>query len=156
MPAAANEDAMSRPYLRFVLTLAVSLLVMFVLSLEQIWTLDHFYLNHSNFYIALTMVAAMGLVMLAGMWGMYKDRAKNVALVVGLVALLGTGFLLARTETFVGDEGFLYSMIPHHSRAILVCEESSLTDAEIIELCEQIVQSQSEEITQMQGILERY
>jgi len=46
-------------------------------------------------------------------------------------------------------------MIPHHSRAILVCQESDLSDPEIIELCEAIIQTQREEIRQMEGILER-
>ena len=46
-------------------------------------------------------------------------------------------------------------MIPHHSRAILVCEQSNITDSEIVTLCEQIVQSQQEEIDQMKDILER-
>lgn len=47
-------------------------------------------------------------------------------------------------------------MIPHHSRAILVCEESNITDPEIIELCETIVETQQEEISQMETILDRY
>ena len=46
-------------------------------------------------------------------------------------------------------------MIPHHSRAILVCQESDLSDPEIM-LCEAIIQTQREEIRQMEGILERY
>ena len=41
------------------------------------------------------------------------------------------------------------------SYAVLVCQESSLTDPEIVELCEQIVQTQREEIAQMEAILER-
>ncbi|MEO5316805.1 DUF305 domain-containing protein, partial [Pseudarthrobacter sp. CC12] len=47
-------------------------------------------------------------------------------------------------------------MIPHHSRAILVCQESNITDPEIIDLCHSIVTSQQDEITQMQSILDRY
>ena len=47
-------------------------------------------------------------------------------------------------------------MIPHHSRALLVCEESTLTDPEIISLCQQIIESQTREINQMKQILERY
>lgn len=43
----------------------------------------------------------------------------------------------------------------HHSRAISVCQEASLTDPEIIELCEQIVQTQQEEINQMKKIITR-
>jgi uncharacterized protein (DUF305 family) len=64
-------------------------------------------------------------------------------------------FRLARTQTPVGNAQFLQSMIPHHSSAILMCQEAELTDPEIIELCDQIVKSQEEEITQMKGILAR-
>lgn len=141
---------------RFAATLLISLIVMFVLSLEQVRSLDHFYLNASNFYISLTMVAAMGLIMLSVMWRMFKDPSKNLPMTGGLIVLLVAGFFLARTETFVGDKGFLESMIPHHSRALLVCEESDLTDPEIVSLCQQIVESQTEEINQMKQILERY
>lgn len=48
-------------------------------------------------------------------------------------------------------------MIPHHSRAILVCQESDITDPEILKLCETIVKAQKEEIAQMEDILaDRY
>lgn len=146
---------MQRPYLRFGLTLAASLVAMFVISLEQVRTLDHAYLNLSNLYITLTGVGAMGLIMFVTMRGMFKEPRLDVVTVGALIALLVGGFALARTETFVGDKAFLDSMIPHHSRAILVCQEADLSDPEIIALCEQIVQSQSEEIEQMQRILER-
>jgi uncharacterized protein (DUF305 family) len=46
-------------------------------------------------------------------------------------------------------------MIPHHSGAILMCERSTITDQEIIELCGEIVQTQEEEIAQMEAILQR-
>ena len=45
-------------------------------------------------------------------------------------------------------------MIPHHSRAILVCQEASITDPEIEQLCSEIVEAQ--EIAQMKEILKRY
>lgn len=46
-------------------------------------------------------------------------------------------------------------MIPHHSRAILGCEQSNISDPEIIDLCDQIISSQQDEIDQMNEILER-
>lgn len=54
------------------------------------------------------------------------------------------------------DNAFLRSMIPHHSRAILVCQESALSDPKVIDLCERVIESQQEEITHMEAILERY
>ncbi|GAB2487114.1 DUF305 domain-containing protein [Promicromonospora xylanilytica] len=142
-------------YLRLGLALLISLAVMFVLSLAQVHVWGDFYLNLSNFYISLTMVGAMGIVMLLVMWPMYENKRLNVALLTGFVAMLVGAFALARTETFVDDDAFLSSMIPHHSRAILVCQESSLTDPEIIELCDSIVRSQQQEIDQMKDIIER-
>jgi uncharacterized protein (DUF305 family) len=47
-------------------------------------------------------------------------------------------------------------MIPHHSGAILMCREASVSDPEIIALCGNIQRSQRAEIDQMKRILERY
>ena len=40
--------------------------------------------------------------------------------------------------------------------AILMCQQSSLTDLEIIKLCRAIIRSQEGEIAQMKAILARY
>ena len=147
---------MKMSYGRFGLVLMVSLALMFVLSMSMVRTVDHFYLNPSNFYMALVMVAAMGLVMLGAMWKMFPSPRANVALAVGFVVVFAGALALGRTEALVGDEGFLTSMIPHHSRAILTCQESAISDPEIVELCRKIVDAQQQEITQMKSILERY
>lgn len=96
---------MTRPYLRFGATLIASLMAMFLISLEQIRSLDHFYLNASNFYISLTGIGAMGLIMFGAMRGMFRDSRLNVVTVGVLAVVLVGGFLLARTETFVGERG---------------------------------------------------
>lgn len=147
---------MNRSYVKFGITMAASLILMFLLTMSMIRTVDHFYLNLSNFYMALIMVAGMGIVMLAMMAGMFGNKWLNVALYVALGVLFVGAFTLGRTETFVGNEQFLKSMIPHHSRAILVCQESKITDPEIIALCDKIISSQQAEIEQMQRILDRY
>ncbi|MFJ5958194.1 MULTISPECIES: DUF305 domain-containing protein [Paenarthrobacter] len=146
----------SRMYLKFALILLISLALMWVLSMSMIRSIDHFYFNLSNFWMALLMVSAMAVVMIIGMWSMFKNRKANIAMLIGFAVLFVAVFALGRTETFVGNEQFLKSMIPHHSRALLVCEESNITDPEIITLCDSIVKSQQEEITQMKAILERY
>ncbi|TQL47432.1 DUF305 family protein family protein [Homoserinimonas aerilata] len=146
----------AKMYLKFGAILLVSLGLMWVLSMSMVRSIDHFYFNLSNFWMALLMVAAMAIVMLIGMWTMFKSTKTNIALLAGFAVLAVGVFALGRTETFVGNEQFLQSMIPHHSRAILVCEESNITDPEIIELCETIVETQQEEISQMETILDRY
>jgi hypothetical protein len=102
------------------------------------------------------MVAPMGLIMLGVMWGMFGNKKLNIALAAGFVALFVGAVLLGRNEVAVGNEGFLKSMIPHHSRAILVCQEAAITDPSIAGLCTQIIETQREEIAQMQEMLERY
>ena len=120
--------SMNNAYAKLGVALAISLVLMFLLSMSMVRTIDHFQLNLSNFYMALVMVAPMGIVMLVVMWGMFKDRRLNAALLAGFALLFVAALWLGRTEALVGDEQFLRSMIPHHSRAILVCQESDLTD----------------------------
>ncbi|HEX6208644.1 MAG TPA: DUF305 domain-containing protein [Actinomycetota bacterium] len=147
---------MGNSYVKLGIALFLSLIVMFVLTMSMIVTIDHFYFNWSNLWMAIIMVAPMGIIMLAVMGGMFENGRLNLALFAAFAGIFAGAFFLGRAETFVGDEGFLRSMIPHHSRAILVCEEASITDPEIIELCDQIVETQREEIRQMEEILERY
>ncbi len=47
------------------------------------------------------------------------------------------------------------AMIPHHSSAIMVSNHAAIKDPEVKKLSEQIIQSQEEEIAQMEGILQR-
>ena len=147
---------MKSMYPRLGIALGVSLLVMFCLSLAQTDRWDHFYFNISNFYLSLMMVGAMGVVMLLVMRPMYKNKRLNAGLLVSFASTLVIAFLLGRTETFVGNEEFLHSMIPHHSRAILVCQRASITDPDIERLCAGIIETQREEIAQMQRMLEGY
>ena len=147
---------MKEQYVKLGISLAVSLVLMFVLTMSLIDTVEHFHLNLSNLYMAMIMVAPMGIVMLVVMWGMFKDRQLNYLLLGGFAVLFVAALWLGRSSALIGDEQFLRSMIPHHSRAILVCQESDITDPEIIELCDEIIQTQREEIRQMEEILDRY
>lgn len=153
--ATDNDNQSMRGYGLLFLALLLSLLVMFPLSMVFVETFDHFYLNLSNFYMALTMVAPMGLIMLLVMRNMFPKRALNIVLALGFVALFAFGLWLGRTEAFVGNGQFLDAMIPHHSRAILVCREASITDPEIIELCDAIIETQLREIELMEQIKAR-
>ena len=151
-----GHGSSGKMYLKFGIILLVSLGLMWMLSMSMVRSIDHFYFNLSNFWMALLMVSAMAIVMVAGMWAMFENTKANIAMLIGFAVLFAGVFVLGRTETFVGNEQFLKSMIPHHSRAILVCQESNITDPEIVELCETIVKTQQEEMSQMQTILDRY
>jgi Domain of unknown function (DUF305) len=144
------------PYAKLAITLSINTIVMFFLTMAFIERADHFYINLSNFYMALLMVAPMAVLMIAVMGGMFPNKKLNLTLIAGFVALFGAALWLGRVEILVGNEQFLKAMIPHHSRAILVCEQASITDPEIARLCGQIIESQRREIGQMQEILTRY
>lgn len=141
-------------YGKLFLALGVSLIVMYLLTMAFVDEWDHYHLNLSNLYMAILMVAPMGLIMLFVMRSMFPDSRLNLVLIVGFVALFFLAFWLGRTQAFVGNDQFLRAMIPHHSRAILVCENASITDPEIQQLCQQIVETQKEEIGIMNQMLD--
>lgn len=142
-------------YKKLALALSINTLVMYLITYAMINRLDHLYLNINRMYMALMMVAPMVVIMLIVMRSMYENKKLNYILLAAFSGLFLICFLLARTQTPIGNGQFLRSMIPHHSSAILMCQQSEITDPEIIKLCEQIVKSQEEEIAQMKALLER-
>lgn len=79
----------------------------------------------------------------------------NTIIIVGSVAALVIFFLFIRQQTAIYDKQFLRAMIPHHSSAILMCQQAPIADAEIKELCGSIIEGQQQEIDQMKSIMER-
>jgi hypothetical protein len=146
---------MKNSYFSLALQTLGSAIIMYLVMFVMIDRLDSFYNNLNMFYMTLMMVAPMVVLMILAMAHMFKSKAANIALLaLSLVAFFG-GFGLIRTQTTIGDRAFLRSMIPHHSGAILMCEQASLSDPEIVKLCQNIVTSQREEIDQMKAILAR-
>lgn len=147
---------MRADYLKFGLNLALSAVLMFLIMFAMIDGFGDFYANLNMAYMALMMVAPMGVLMLLLMPGMYRDRRLNLILHGVLILLFLAAFWATRTQALIGDRQFLRSMIPHHSGAILMCREAPLGDPEIIALCGRIERSQRGEIDQMKAILARY
>ncbi len=94
-------------------------------------------------------------MMIVAMPDMFPSRRLNMLLLLGSAVAFFGSFGLIRTQTTIDDTAFLRSMIPHHSGAILMCEQASLSDAEILKLCGEIIRSQTAEIDQMKSILAR-
>ena len=146
---------MKNSYFSLGLQTLISGIIMYLVMFVMIDGIDSFYNNLNMFYMTLMMVAPMVVLMILAMAHMFKSKSVNVTLlVVSFVAFFGS-FALIRTQTTIGDRAFLRSMIPHHSGAILMCQEASLSDAEIVKLCGNIIKSQREEIDQMKAILAR-
>ena len=148
-------DSMKGSYRSFGVELIVDFIIMYLVMYTMIASLNHFYLNLNNVYMTLMMVAPMVVLMIVAMRHMFASKAANIALIAAsLVAFFGS-FALIRTQTTIGDTAFLRSMIPHHSGAILMCQEAKLSDPEVIRLCEAIKRSQRQEIDEMKAILAR-
>jgi uncharacterized protein (DUF305 family) len=146
---------MKNSYLSLGLQTIVGGIIMYLVMFVMIDGLDSFYNNLNMLYMTLMMVAPMVVLMIAAMNHMFQAKAANLALIAAaLIAFLGS-FVLIRTQTTIGDTAFLRSMIPHHSGAILMCQQANLSDPEIVELCKSIIKSQREEIDQMKAILAR-
>lgn len=54
-----------------------------------------------------------------------------------------------RDQSAITERQFLKLMIPHHAAAIPMCEKAKLTDRNVRNLCERIIESQSAEIAEM-------
>lgn len=149
-----GEHQSKGSYGKLGIALVLSFLVMYPLTMIFVNEGNHFYFNLSNAYMAVIMVAPMGLIMMGVMRQMFPNRKLNIGLIAGFVALFVIALFMGRSQVGIGNDQFLRAMIPHHSRAILVCENADLTDPAIKDLCEQIITTQEEEIATMEAMLD--
>jgi hypothetical protein len=155
--AAGSNDGVRRmnknPYASLGIQTLISGVIMYLVMFVMIDTLSSFYSNLNMLYMTLIMVAPMMVLMILAMRHMFPSKAANMALVIGSGMIFFCSFALIRTQTTIGDTAFLRSMIPHHSGAILMCQEATLSKPAIVQLCRNIIQSQREEIDEMKRIL---
>jgi uncharacterized protein (DUF305 family) len=128
---------------------------MFLAMYAMIASLAHFVFNLNTVYMTGLMVAPMAVIMLLMMRGMYKDQRMNLFVIVGSLVLFLLCFFGIRTQTPIGDDELLRAMIPHHSGAILMCEQAKLSNPDVQSLCSSIIASQRKEIADMQAMLAR-
>lgn len=153
--AASQHGSAASVYWMFALNLALSLIPMYLAMFTMIDGWGDYRNNVNMLYMALTMLAPMGMIMLATMGSMYGNKPLNLALYAGLAVLLVASFLATRSQALVDDKQFIDSMIPHHSGAILMCREARLADPELVKLCGEIAKAQRAEISQMEAIASR-
>lgn len=146
---------MSNAYVSLAVQTAIGGVIMYLVMFVMIDGLGSFFNNLNMLYMTLMMVAPMVILMIITMRDMFPSKAANATIIaVSVLAFFGS-FALIRTQTTIGDTGFLRLMIPHHSGAILMCREASLTDPELKALCGEIIKSQHQEIDQMKAMLAR-
>ena len=152
-PHTATHASSQTHYGRLVLMIVLSFISMYGLMYAMVNAFENVYMNVNQFYMAGLMAAPMGVIELALMGAMYRDRKLNMIVAVGSIVALAVFWVLLRQQVAVSDTQFLRSMIPHHAGAILMCEQAPVQDAEIKALCKNIVSSQQSEIDLMKAKL---
>lgn len=140
-------------YIRLLLTVAISTLVMYWLMFLNVWSADHIYWSQTRAWMALIMGSVMAPIMLASMHHMYPHRSANLAVVLLSVAVFGLSLYMVRSQAAVGDAQWMQAMIPHHSIAILTSRRADIKDQRVRKLADDIIAAQEREIGEMQAIL---
>lgn len=142
-------------YLKFLLMLSLSFVIMYAVMFFNVDKFDHVYLSITRVYMTLLMVSPMAVVMLLLMRKMYANKKLNLIIHSSAVVVFVLSLLFLRAQVGVGDRQYMKAMIPHHSSAILTSRNASIEDPEVKELSKQIIQSQEEEIARMKEVLKR-
>lgn len=143
-------------YTTFFLMLGCSFVAMYVTMYFNTYALDHVYFSLTRFYMTCLGISAMAVIMLLFMLKMYKNRKKNIAILLGSITLFTTALFLVRAQKpIIGDILWMRAMIPHHSIAILTSERANIQDPEVKKLAEEIIKAQEKEIKEMKAMIKR-
>jgi hypothetical protein len=141
-------------YLRFGAMILTAMVVMYWTMFVSSWELSHVRWSQSRVFMTLTMGGSMGLIMLAWMLNMYRDRKANLIVVAVSILLLAVGITLDRSQVTVEDTAFMRGMIPHHSMAITRSERAEMRDVRVCELGVEISEAQRREISEMEWLID--
>jgi Na+/melibiose symporter-like transporter len=143
-------------YTKFVGMLAASFVAMYVTMYLNTYALDHVYFSLTRFYMSCLGISTMAIIMYLAMRGMYQNKKKNIAIIVGSIALFLAALGLVRVQApIIGDVLWMKAMIPHHSIAILTSERADIQDPEVKQLAKDIIKAQRMEIEEMKQMIEK-
>jgi hypothetical protein len=134
--------------------IATSVVIMFFLMYQLIYSLDHAFFSINRLVASLVMGCVMTVVMLGFMWSMYEGRSTKIAVVVVAAVLALTLLLTNRSQALISDVTFMKSMIPHHSIAINNARKARISDPRVRKLADGIITSQVREIAEMQMLID--
>jgi len=142
-------------YSKFFAMIGTSTVVMLgLMYLNSYSIIEHAFWSETRFYMAFVMGAAMAVVMLSFMLGMYKNKNTNAAIYVGSVLIFSLALFLVRSQTTVEDTSYMSAMIPHHSIAIMTSERANIDDVRVRKLANDIIKAQRKEIKEMEWLIE--
>lgn len=140
-------------YGRFFAMIATSTVIMFGLMYLNTYELPHARFSETRVFMALYMGAMMAIVMIAFMWGMYKNTRRNWLIVGGSAVLFLVALFLLRSQATVDDTAWMKAMIPHHSIALLTSERANIDDVRVQALADDIIAAQKREIAEMEWLI---
>lgn len=148
-----GRDVHGGRYWRFAAMITTSMAAMFALTYANTYRLGDVKWSETRFYMSFVMGAAMAVIMLGFMLGMYQSRKINATIVAGSVVVFCLALWLVRSQATVEDESYMRAMIPHHSIAILTSSRADLDDVRVRELADAIIAAQKREIEEMNWLL---
>ena len=141
-------------YGRFGAMIATSMVVMYGLMYLNTYEISDVRWSEMRLYMTFIMGAAMAVIMLSFMRGMYSDKKINLAIYLGSIVVFLVALFLVRSQALVQDPSYMRAMIPHHSIAVLTSERAQIHDARVRELADEIIAAQRREIMEMNWLLE--
>lgn len=151
-----NQNKMSKNhYTKFILMLIGSFIAMYITMYLNTYDIDHVYFSLTRFYMACLGISAMAVIMLLFMLNMFKNKRKNIAILLGSLVLFVGALTMARTQKPIGDLLYMKAMIPHHSIAILTSKRADIKDPKVRKLADEIIRAQEKEIAEMKAYIIR-
>jgi len=141
-------------YSKFFAMIGTSTLIMFGLMYLNTYATDHIFFSETRTYMAIYMGAAMAVIMLSFMLGMYKNKAANISIFAGSALIFTLALFLVRSQATVEDKSWMSAMIPHHSIAVLTSERANIDDVRVRELADEIIKAQRREIKEMKWLID--
>ena len=138
---------------RFAAMITTSVVIMFFLMYQLVYSADHAAFSLNRLLASLVMGGIMTAVMLAFMWEMYQPRAAKMAVLAAGFAVAAVLLTVNRSQALIDDTRFMKSMIPHHSIAINNSRKATITDPRVRELADKIIDSQVREIAEMKALI---
>ena len=149
-----NKEGKNR-YTKFILMLLGSFIAMYITMYFNTYAIDHVCFSLTRVYMACLGISAMAVIMLLFMISMYKNKKKNIAILMGSLVLFVSALTLVRTQTPIDDVLYMKAMIPHHSIAILTSKRADIKDPEVRKLADAIIKAQEKEIAEMKAYIKR-
>ncbi|WP_430254712.1 DUF305 domain-containing protein [Neorhizobium sp. DAR64872/K0K18] len=144
---------MTMSYWRFAAMIAASTIVMYLMMYLNTYAWEHVYWSETRAWMALMMGSVMAVIMLAFMLGMYRNKALNMIVFGGAIAVAAASLWLVRSQVTVDDVDYMRAMIPHHSIAIMTSTRAQISDPRVRKLADGIIEAQVREISEMKTLI---